>query len=334
MNVAPELSLVAPLYNEADLVVSLVEAIDKALRELGRSYEIILVNDGSTDNTAREIRRCLGRFPELCHIELSRNFGQTAALAAGIEQARGEIIISMDGDLQHDPNLIATFVTKLEEGYDAVCGFRALRTDGYFLRRVPSMVANFLMRKLTKVPIRDMGSTYRAYRANIIKSVQFFGEVHRFVPVLLAYMGARMTEIPISVVPRTAGTSKYGLSRVFGVFEDILFLTFFYGYLTRPIRVFGRLFFICAGTGAIISFGLMVLWFFGAIGAIVEHSALLLLSLFLMIVGIQFLVSGIVAEILCRMYISSQGQRIYFVRNIECTWIKSPTLSCAESQDS
>lgn len=334
MSEAPELSLIAPLYNEGGIVVPLVEAIDKALLELGRSYEILLINDGSTDRTAHEIQECLTRFPNLCHIELSRNFGQTAALAAGIEYARGKIIISMDGDLQHDPKLIRTFVAKLEEGYDSVCGFRAIRTDGYLLRRIPSMIANLLMRRLTKVPIQDMGSTYRAYRANVIKSVQFFGEVHRFVPVLLAYMGARMAEIPISVAPRTSGRSKYGISRVFGVFEDILFLTFFYGYLTRPIRVFGRLFFLCAGAGAAISIGMMVLWFFGIIGALVEHSALLLLSLFLMIVGIQFLVSGIIAEILCRMYISSRGQQIYFVRKIERGPANNSTHPCAESRDS
>jgi len=310
------ISVVVPLHNEEDAAPILAEQLFKVLSDIKDDFEIIFIDDGSLDQTLTRLLELRKKIPELKIVELSRKHGQTAAIAAGIDQAKGDIIITMDGDLQHDPADIPRFLEKIKEGFDVVSGWREVRTDNAVFRRLPSKFANTLMRWVSGVNVKDFGSTYKAYRSALLKRIELFGELHRFIPVLAAKEGARIAEIPISVHPRTHGYSKYSLSRTFGVFEDIFFLSFFTHHLTKPIRAFGRLFFLFFGTGFLISAALMILWCVGIIGAVWEHSALLLFSVFMMTVGFQFLVVGILAEILMRIYHHTSQKSIYSVRNI------------------
>lgn len=310
------ISVVVPLHNEEDAAPILAQQLSKVLTEIKENFELIFIDDGSFDQTLTRLLELRVKIPQLKVVELARKHGQTAAIAAGVDQAKGEIVITMDGDLQHDPADIPRFLGKIREGFDVVSGWREIRTDNAVLRRLPSKLANGLMRWVSGVDVKDFGSTYKAYRGTLLKRIELFGELHRFIPVLAAKEGARIAEIPISVHPRTHGHSKYSLTRTFGVFEDIFFLGFFTHHLTKPIRAFGRLFFLFFGTGFIISAALMLLWCFGRISAVWEHSALLLFSVFMMTVGFQFLVVGILAEILMRIYHHTSQKTIYSVRNI------------------
>jgi glycosyltransferase involved in cell wall biosynthesis len=310
------ISVVVPLHNEEEAAPLLAQKLSDVFRSIGHEFELIFVDDGSLDETLKRLVDTRQSIPQLKIVELSRRHGQTGAIAAGIDNARGDVIITMDGDLQHDPNDIPRFLEKLKEGYDLVSGWRQVRTDSAVIRRFPSKLANSLMRWVSGVQVRDFGSTFKAYKASILKRIELFGELHRFIPVLAAREGARIAEIPISVHPRKVGYSKYSLSRTFGVFEDIFFLSFFTHHLTKPIRAFGRLFFIFFGTGFLISAVLMGLWLIGQIAAVWEHSAMLLFSVFMMTVGFQFLVVGILAEILMRIYHHTSQTHIYSVRQI------------------
>jgi glycosyltransferase involved in cell wall biosynthesis len=312
-----KLSIVVPLNNEAQVIPDLVAALTSLLNQkVPNEYEILLVNDGSTDGSDSILKELVKNDSHLKVLELTRNFGQTAALAAGIDHATGEIIVTMDGDLQHDPQEIPRFLEKIEQGFDLVSGWRQTRTDQYLLRRLPSKIANQAMRFISGVPFRDFGSTYKAYRSEVIKGVELFGELHRFIPVLAAQNGAKMTEIPITVHPRKLGSSKYGLNRTFGVFQDLFFLYFYANYITKPMRGFGKLFLIFFGLGLSLSLLLLSRWWFGAISGVWERPALLLCSVLFMIVGIQFLVTGILAELLARIHFASRGSRIYTLRKI------------------
>lgn len=310
------ISVVVPLHNEEEAAPELALKLAEILHQENQIFELIFVDDGSTDKTLSKLLDTKKRIPQLVIIELSRRHGQTGALAAGIDNAQGEIIITMDGDLQHDPKDIPKFLIKLNEGHDVVSGWREVRTDNTLIRKIPSKIANCLMRQLSGLSIKDFGSTFKAYRGELLRRIELFGELHRFIPVLLAREGARIVEIPITVHPRTLGTSKYSLSRTFGVFEDIFFLSFFTNHLTKPIRAFGRLFFLFFGTGFVISSLLLLFWLLGYINAVWEHSALLLFSVFLMTVGFQFLVVGLLAEILMRIYHHTSEINIYSVRKI------------------
>lgn len=315
------LSVVVPLYNEAGCVEELLCRLHAVLTPLTQQhpytgYEIVLVDDGSTDATLTTLLASAKNDPHVVVVELARNFGQTAALAAGIDHVQGDVIVTLDGDLQHQPEEIPGLLKKLDEGYDIVSGWREVRRDNPLLRRFPSYCANLLARILTGVSMRDFGSTFKAYRAEVLRRVELFGDLHRFIPVLASRVGARITEIPISVVERKAGVSKYGLRRTSGVFLDLIFLQFYSRYLTRPIRAFGSLFFLFFGGGFIISVSLMLLWVVGIIGAVREREALLLFSVFLMIIGVQFLATGILAELLTRIYIHTSRGRIYTTRAV------------------
>lgn len=310
------ISVVVPLHNEEDAAPVLAQKLSEVFHRISKQFELIFVDDGSFDATLSRLLSAQSSIPQLKIIELARKHGQTGAIAAGVDHAKGDIIITMDGDLQHDPEDIPRFLAKLEEGFDIVSGWREVRTDNAIIRRLPSKIANGLMRLVSGVKVQDFGSTFKAYKASLLKKIELFGELHRFIPVLAAREGARIAEISISVHPRTMGRSKYSLSRTFGVFEDIFFLGFFTHHLTKPIRAFGRLFFCFFGTGFLISSILMALWFLGRIGAVWEHSALLLFSVFMMTVGFQFLVVGILAEILMRIYHHTSQTHIYSVRQI------------------
>jgi glycosyltransferase involved in cell wall biosynthesis len=314
-----KLSVVVPIRNEAEVLEELTARIHKVASTLQIPYELIYVDDGSEDSTLGKLDELRKQFSAIVVVELARNYGQTAALAAGIDWASGDTIITMDGDLQHEPEEIPRFLSKLDEGFDVVSGWREERTDNAIFRKFPSWVANAAMRHLSGIPVRDFGSTFKAYNSEILKKVDLFGDLHRFIPVLAYRVGARITEIPICVKPRVKGVSKYGLGRIFGVFQDLIFLEFYSNHLTRPMRAFGKLFFLFFGTGFLISLSLVVLWMVGRIGAVLEHSALLLFSVFLMIIGVQFMVTGILAELLTRIYLNSTNSKIYNVRRISRT---------------
>ena len=316
MDKNPYISVVIPLYNESRVLNELHQRIQKVLVELNYSYEILFCNDGSTDDTQSKLMYIQTLDPFVKIIELTRNSGQTAALASGIDHAKGEIIITLDGDLQHDPELFPQFIDRIKDGYDIVSGRREKREDNLITRKIPSYVANKLAYLLTGIKVIDFGSTYKAYKSELVKSIELFGELHRFIPILASIYGAKITEIPIKVKERKYGISNYGLSRIFGVFQDLIFLKFYTSYLTKPIRAFGKLFFFFFGIGFLISLTLMSLWSIGYIKAVLEHEALLLLSVFLMIIGIQFLITGILAEILMRIYLNTSNKKIYTIKKI------------------
>jgi glycosyltransferase involved in cell wall biosynthesis len=328
MNKRVKFSIVVPLYNEAANVTPLYVRLTQVMEDLGEPYEIVLVDDGSKDDTAQALRAISASDSRVQIVTLGRNFGQTPALQAGFDAARGEIIISMDGDLQHDPEEIPAFIAMLDEGYDIVSGWRAQRRDGWLLRRLPSRIANWLMAKLSGVALHDFGTTFKAYRRETVKSLRLYGELHRFVPALAAWYGARVAEIPINNPPRQNGKSNYGISRTLRVFLDLLSTKFLLDYSTRPLHFFGPIALLATGTGVSIGFGLVLGKLFGQ-HAIMQHGALLAAATALVIGGVVILCLGLVAEILSRTYYESQGKAIYAVKTSHGheRWIDGPVAA-------
>ncbi|HEX7115479.1 MAG TPA: glycosyltransferase family 2 protein [Steroidobacter sp.] len=238
---APSLSVIVPLYNEQDCIVPLHEAITQALEELGRSYEIVFVDDGSTDATVAIATEIARRDPHLRIVKFRRNYGQTAAMAAGIEQAKGTILVTMDGDLQNDPADIPLLLEQIEAGYDVVVGWRYERKDKLLSRRIPSRVANWLIGKVTGVPIRDNGCSLKAFRASLIKHIPLYSEMHRFIPAMASIAGPRVAEIKVRHHPRRFGRSKYGLSRIYKVLLDLMVVKTIAAFASRPLRCFALL---------------------------------------------------------------------------------------------
>src|SRR5713101_5909881 len=261
-------SIVVPIFNEEGSAKRLYVTLTQVMRALGEPYEIVFVDDGSTDRSPAILEEIREADSCVRTVTLRRNFGQTPALKAGFDAARGEVIIAMDGDLQHDPAEIPSFVEKLDEGFDIVSGWRYERKDTWLTRRLPSQIANWAMAKLSGVPLHDFGTTFKAYRREIIQNLPLYGELHRFIPALAAWSGARITEIPVTNPPRQHGKSKYGLSRTFRVFLDLLSTKFLLDYSTRPLHFFG--FFGLSAIGAGTSSGL--LWLFQES---IAHSAVL-----------------------------------------------------------
>ncbi len=325
MNKRVKFSIVVPLYNEAANVTQLYVRLSQVMQDLGEPYEIVLVDDGSSDDTPGALHAISETDSRVQVVTLRRNFGQTPALQAGFDAAGGEVIISMDGDLQHDPEEIPAFIAKLEEGYDIVSGWRAQRRDGWLSRRLPSRIANWLMAKLSGVPLHDFGTTFKAYRRETVKSLRLYGELHRFVPALAAWYGARITEIPINNPPRQNGKSNYGISRTFRVFLDLLSTKFLLDYSTRPLHFFGPIGLASAGLGALIGFVLAVNKLFGQ-HAILQSGPLLVSAIALLLGGVVILCLGLVAEILCRTYFESQGKPIYATRSThkQDRWMEEP----------
>jgi glycosyltransferase involved in cell wall biosynthesis len=280
-------------------------------------YEIIFVDDGSRDGTARLLRQIYESDSRVKAITLRRNFGQTAALKAGFDAARGDIVISMDGDLQHEPEQIPAFVAKLEEGYDIVSGWRAQRQDNWFSRRLPSKIANWAMSKLARVPLHDFGTTFKAYRREIIQNIQLYGDLHRFIPALAAGAGARIVEIPITNPPRENGKSNYGISRVFRVFFDLLSTKFLLDYSTRPLHFFGFFGLLAAGTGTLMASILIFKKLVLHQAVMLQNGPLLFASTIFILAGIQLVCLGLVSELLARTYYESQGKPIYVMRSIK-----------------
>ncbi|MBM4048592.1 MAG: glycosyltransferase family 2 protein [Planctomycetes bacterium] len=313
------LSVVVPFFNEEANVRPLYEQLTATLQPLGKSYELVFVDDGSTDGTFAALRAIQAADDRVVVIRFRRNFGQTPALAAGFDHARGQIIISMDGDLQHDPSEIPQFLQGIEEGYDIVSGWRKERVDAFWTRRLPSRVANRIIAALSGVKLHDFGTTYKAYRREVIKQVELFGELHRYIPALASAVGARIKEIPIKNVPRQQGKSKYNLTRVFNVLFDLMLVKFLISYLSRPLKVFGVLGLLSFGGGFLISAALMAWWCACApsgYNLARERGGLLLLSALLMLAGVQFVTMGITAEIAARTYHRTAQKPIYVIQEV------------------
>jgi glycosyltransferase involved in cell wall biosynthesis len=307
-----DLSIVVPVHDEEDNVVPLYEALSKALRALGRPYEIIVVDDGSRDDTYQRLARLADTDDAFKLIKLRRNFGQTAAMAAGFDHAAGDIVIPMDGDLQNDPTDIPRLLEKLEEGYDVVSGWRKDRQDSA-VRRLPSRIANWLIGRVTGVRLHDYGCTLKAYRADVVAETQLYGEMHRFLPALAAQAGARIAEIPVRHHPRVSGRSKYGLRRTFKVLLDLLTVKFL-SISTKPSYVFG-------GSGAILCFigSLFVLWTAYerlVNGIYVYRQPSLLVGVFLFMIGFNLIFLGLLAELIVRTYHESQSKPTYLIREV------------------
>jgi glycosyltransferase involved in cell wall biosynthesis len=312
---SPELSIVVPLYNEDENVEELYTRLTRVLRDLGKGYELIFVDDGSRDGTFKLLARMQSKDNRLHVIRLRRNFGQTGALAAGFDFAEGDVIVAMDGDLQHSPEDIPRLLDKIAEGYDVVSGWREKRVDNFWLRRLPSLVANRLMARLARLPLRDFGTTFKAYKREVIKNVELFGELHRFIPALATMQGVSIAEVPITDTQRQRGSSNYGLSRTFHVLFDLLTVKFLIHYRQRPLQFFGLWGLGMSGTGFLLLASITILWLFYHV-SIYQYLGSLLLGMLLLILGIQLVAVGLEAEVSARIYHAVKGWKIYTIREI------------------
>jgi len=306
------LSILIPVFNEEGNVSLLHDRLTSTLKKTGRPYEIIFIDDGSTDGTLEALLDISRMNPNLKVISFTRNFGQTAALSAGIDFSKGDIIIPMDGDLQNDPEDILNFLQKIEEGYDVVSGWRKSRKDPFLTRRLPSIIANKIISLIGGVHLHDYGCTLKAYRRDILKNIKLYGEMHRFIPIYAQWIGARVSEIPVRHFPRGSGFSKYGMSRVFKVILDLMVVKFLLSYSQKPIYVFGGMGLLMI-LGAFISGGYAIyLKLFKEVSFIL--TPLPLLSVLLLMLGFLSILMGFLAEILTRTYYESQGKPTYQIK--------------------
>jgi len=312
--VVPDVSVVVPIYNEVESIPHLLEAIASTLTASELNYEIICVDDGSTDGSAEFLRKEAQTRSDLKAIILRRNYGQTAAMSAGFNHASGKAIVTLDADLQNDPVDIPLLLGKLEEGYDLVSGWRKNRQDGALKRLLPSKIANWLIRRTTSVNIHDYGCSLKAYRAELVADMNLYGELHRFLPALAYIEGARITEIPVRHHARRFGQSKYGLSRTFRVLMDLLTILFMKKFLTRPMHVFGLWGLISMLSGGAI--GIYLTFVKLAFHEDIGDRPLLVLAVLLLLTGVQLFCFGLLAELLMRTYHESQGRPIYRVREV------------------
>jgi glycosyltransferase involved in cell wall biosynthesis len=307
-------SFVVPLYNEEDNVVLLYRELCDVVENSGITAEFIFVDDGSADNTVNRLSEASSNDSRTRIVVLRRNFGQTAAMSAGFDHAQGDIIVTMDGDLQNDPHEVPRMIEKLEEGYDIVAGWRKNRQDKKWSRVLPSMIANRIISKTTGVSLHDYGCSLKIFRADVVKNIKLYGEMHRFIPAVAAQMGVKICELPVNHRARQFGTSKYGISRTIRVILDLLTVQFFLGYATRPLHLFGMLGLVtgCLGTLLLsfLSFERLVL------GIPLANRPILLVGVMLVLIGLQFICSGLLAEVLVRTYHESQGKKIYTVRKV------------------
>jgi glycosyltransferase involved in cell wall biosynthesis len=308
------LSVVIPVYDEEESVQPLLTSLRDVMDSLGRSYEVIVVDDGSRDGTWPRLRELTAGFPALQVVRLRANFGQTAALAAGFDLARGELVATLDGDGQNDPADIPRLVDKLKEGYDVVSGWRHARQDPFWSRRLPSQIANGLISCITGVRLHDYGCALKVYRREILQDVALYGEMHRFLPALCHWVGATVGELPVGHAPRQRGVSKYGLGRTVRVLLDLLTVKFLMSYWTRPIQIFGLLGLVLGGAG--LALGGMLSYQKIVLGLGLANRPILLLSVLLVLVGFQFVSIGLLGEMLVRTYHESQRKPIYTIREV------------------
>ena len=310
----PDLSVVIPLYNEKPNVAELHRELTAALGAWGRSYELLYVDDGSTDGTFPLLKKLQAGDPHVRIVALRRNFGQTAAFAAGFAHARGRVIATSDGDLQNDPRDLPMMVGRLEDGYDIVCGWRRARRDPWLTRRVPSNIANWLISRTTGVRLHDYGCSLKVFRGEVVRSLRLYGEMHRFIPAIASEQGVRITEVVVNHRPRRFGASKYGLSRTMRVVLDLFTVKFLLSYSTQPIQIFGPPGLLMGAAGIAITGYLGYVRLFA--GQAIGDRPLLLLGILLMFAGMQFLTLGLLAELQARTYHESQGKPVYVVREI------------------
>ena len=310
-----KISVVIPVYNEEENVAALAGEIDKALAVLEISREIIFVDDGSTDRSYEILRGLARTKPGFKVVRLGRNAGQTAALAAGFELAGGDVIAAMDADGQNDPNDIPALLKVLENGYDVVSGWRKERKDLWLTRRLPSQMANFLISWMTGIPLHDYGCTLKLYRARFLKPLKLYGEMHRFIPALAGFLGARIAEVPVHHRPRTLGRSKYGLSRTFKVMLDLLTVKFMDAYMGKPIYLFGGWGLALGGLGLFLSAVTLYKKFF--LHVYVKDQPLFQVSIFFLLAGFILVLMGLIAEILTRIYFDLKDKSPYFINEME-----------------
>ena len=307
----PEISVIIPVYNEAENIDELYEKLVESLSQLGRSWEAVIIDDGSTDGSYRALKNVTAQDKRFQIVKFVRNFGQTAALAAGIDHARGKIIIPMDADLQNDPADIKKLLDKMNEGYDVVSGWRKDRHDTFFNRVLPSLIANKLISSISGVRLHDYGCSLKAYKREVIKGIKLYGEMHRFVPIYASWQGARVSEIPVTHHARKHGTSKYGIDRTIKVVLDLITVKFMSDYFTKPIYVFGYAA-IASFCVSFFAFIWMVILKYFFETTFIETPLPVLIAMFFML-GVQFILMGLLAEILMRTYHESQGKSIYIV---------------------
>lgn len=305
-----KLSLVIPIMNEEDNVKPLLDAVYSALASC--DYELILVDDGSTDRTIERVKAYSNARTKL--VIFNRNFGQTTAMAAGIDAAEGELIATIDGDLQNDPTDIPLMIQKLEaEGWDVVAGRRLRRQDGMFLRKIPSKIANWIIRRSTGVYISDYGCTLKVFKKDVAKNLDLYGELHRFIPVLAKMYGAKITEMDVKHHARIHGSSKYGIGRTTRVISDLLLMLFMQKYRTKPMHLFGSLGIVTFGLGAMINFYLLIL---KLMGEDIGQRPLLTLGIVLLLTGVQLITTGFIAELIMRTYFESQNKKPYVIKEV------------------
>src|SRR5882672_7792305 len=311
----PEVSVFLPVYNEEPNLLPLHAKLDQALKALGRTAEIIYVDDGSTDGSLKVLRELARLDGRIRVVAFKRNYGQTAAMAAGIDAAEGEVLIPMDADLQNDPADIVRLLEKLDEGYDVVSGWRKNRQDKIITRKIPSMLANRLISWIGGVPLHDYGCSLKAYRRESLEDVKLYGEMHRFIPIYAAWAGARVTEIPVAHHPRTMGQSKYGLSRTIKVIFDLITIKFMASYQTKPLYLFGwaGLFTFAVSFLSALLAGLMKYANWPHHADFIQ-TPLPVMAMVMLVLGIQLFLMGLLAEMLVRTYHESQEKRIYAVR--------------------
>ena len=312
----PKYSIVVPFHNEEENVTTLYDRLKAVMEQVGETFELVFVDDGSRDRTYRLLEEIAAVDSRVLVIKLRRNFGQTSALAAGFDHAQGDYILAMDGDLQHDPDEVPNFLAKLEEGYDVVSGWRAQRADNLLLRRVPSRIANQLMALLSGVDIHDFGTTFKAYRREVIQNIPLYGEMHRFIPALASWYGASICEIQISNSARTSGKSHYGISRTLRVFFDLLTIRFLLRYMTRPLHFFGTLGALGMVAGAGMAVWLLALKIMTGQHIMSLHGPIFVIAGVLILAGIQLMGIGLLGELQVRHFYTASHRAPYAVDRI------------------
>lgn len=308
----PDISIVVPIYNETSNVRTLYEEAVSVLDRAEISFEFIMVDDGSVDDSFQVMEDLARSDPRLQLVRLNRNFGQTAAMAAGFHHARGQVVVTMDGDLQNDPRDIPALLEKLQQGYDIVSGWRKERRDCYWRRKLPSYLANALISRMTGIRLRDYGCTLKAYRREILSEINLYGELHRFVPALASQVGARVTEVPVNHRPRSSGVSKYGLDRTLRVILDLMTVKFLLKYSVCPLQLFGKWGIGAMLLGAVAGGATLYMKFFE--GLSMNRNPLLVLTAFLLFSGVHFIAMGLLGELVTRTYHETQGKPVYVVR--------------------
>jgi glycosyltransferase involved in cell wall biosynthesis len=309
-------SIVVPFHNEEENVTTLYDRLKAVMEQVGETFELVFVDDGSRDRTYRLLEEIAAVDSRVLVIKLRRNFGQTSALAAGFDHAQGDFVLAMDGDLQHDPSEIPGFLAKLEEGYDVVSGWRSQRGDNFLLRRIPSLIANRLMATLSGVAIHDFGTTFKAYRREVIQNIPLYGEMHRFIPALASWYGASICEIPISNPAREFGKSHYNITRTFRVFFDLLTIRFLLRYMTRPLHFFGSIGALGMFTGSALAVWLLVLKVVTGQHIMDVHGPIFVIAGILILAGIQMMGIGLLGELQVRHFYTASHRAPYAVDRI------------------